>query len=189
MSRTAHFRSFSLTVYTRLVYTVFMIRSFADRETEKVYNQTFSRKLPQSIQSVALRKLIMIDNAGCLEDLRVPPANRLEKLDGNRKGENVMSNRIPTPTMGEILMEEFMIPMNLTAYKLAHSIHVPTSRIQDILHNRRKITADTSIRLGRFFGVSDRYFLDMQNDIEIRELIEKLDGDITTIKPYAAAAM
>jgi len=58
-----------------------------------------------------------------------------------------------------------------------------------ILHNRRKITADTSIRLGRFFGVSDRYFLDMQNDIEVRELIEKLDGDITTIKPYRAAAM
>ena len=106
-----------------------------------------------------------------------------------RKEENAMSNRIPTPTMGEILTEEFMIPMNLTAYKLAHSIHVPTSRIQDILHNRRKITADTSIRLGRFFGVSDRFFLDMQNDIEVRELIVKLDGDITTIKPYAAAAM
>ena len=97
-----------------------------------------------------------------------------------------MSNRIPTPTMGEILMEEFMGPMNLSAYKLAQSIHVPTSRIQDILHNRRKISADTSIRLGRFFGVSDRFFLDMQNDIEIRELTEKLDGDITTIKPYTA---
>ena len=100
-----------------------------------------------------------------------------------------MSNRIPTPTMGEILMEEFMRPMNLSAYKLAQSIHVPTSRIQDILHNRRKISADTSIRLGRFFGVSDRFFLDMQNDIEIRELTEKLDGDITTIKPYTAVAM
>lgn len=100
-----------------------------------------------------------------------------------------MSNRIPTPTMGEILMEEFMEPMNLSAYKLAQSIHVPTSRIQDILHNRRKISADTSIRLGRFFGVSDRFFLDMQNDIEIRELTEKLDGDITTIKPYTAVAM
>ena len=100
-----------------------------------------------------------------------------------------MNNRIPPHAMDEILKEEFMIPLNLTAYKLAHSIHVPTSRIQDILHNRRKITADTSIRLGRFFGVSDRYFLDMQNDIEIRELIEKLNGDITTIKPYTAAAM
>ena len=61
--------------------------------------------------------------------------------------------------------------------------------IQDILHNRRKLSADTSIRLGRFFGVSDRYFLDMQNDIEIRELNEKLNADLATIKPYRAVAM
>ena len=98
-----------------------------------------------------------------------------------------MDKHIPTPTMGEILMEEFMEPMKLSAYKLAQCIHVPTSRIQDILHNRRKISADTSIRLGRFFGVSDRYFLDMKNDIEVRELIERLSGDIETIKPYQAA--
>ena len=61
-----------------------MIKSFADKETEKIYYQMFSRKLPQNIQRVALRKLIMIDNAGCLEDLKVPPANRLEALSGNR---------------------------------------------------------------------------------------------------------
>lgn len=64
-----------------------MIKSFADKETEKVYKQTFSKKLPQTIQRVALRKLIMIDNAGCLEDLRVPPANRLEALQGDRAGQ------------------------------------------------------------------------------------------------------
>ena len=64
-----------------------MIKSFADKETEKIYYQAFSRKLPQSIQRVALRKLIMIDNAGCLEDLRVPPANRLEALHGDREGQ------------------------------------------------------------------------------------------------------
>ena len=57
-----------------------MIKNFADKETEKVYHGSFSKKLPQSIQRVALRKLIMIDNAGCLEDLRVPPANHLEAL-------------------------------------------------------------------------------------------------------------
>lgn len=74
-------------MYTEYVYNVDMIRTFADRETEKIYHQTFSRKLPQSIQGIALRKLIMIDNAGCLEDLRVPPANRLEKLEGDRKGQ------------------------------------------------------------------------------------------------------
>ncbi len=64
-----------------------MIKSFADKETEKVYNQIFSKKIPQSIQRIALRKLIMIDNAGCLEDLRVPPANHLELLQGDRAGQ------------------------------------------------------------------------------------------------------
>ncbi len=64
-----------------------MIKSFADKETEKIYNQNFSKKLPSDIQKVALRKLIMIDNAGCLEDLRVPPANHLEQLSGDRKGQ------------------------------------------------------------------------------------------------------
>ena len=57
--------------------------------------------------------------------------------------------KIPTPTMGEFLLEEYMIPLHLSAYKLAQAIRVPVSRIQDILHDRRKITADTSIRLGK----------------------------------------
>ena len=64
------------------------IRSFADKETQKIYEQEFSRKLPQGIQRLALRKLIMIDNAACLEDLRVPPANHLEALHGNREGQH-----------------------------------------------------------------------------------------------------
>jgi len=59
-----------------------MILSFLDKETEKVFHQEFSKKLPQDIQSTALRKLIMIDNALSLNDLRVPPANHLEKLSG-----------------------------------------------------------------------------------------------------------
>ena len=77
---------------------------------------------------------------------------------------------IKTPEAGEILLEEFMKPLNISSYKLAHSICVPVSRIQDILHNRRKITADTSLRLSKFFGVSERYFLDIQNDIDLRKL-------------------
>lgn len=64
-----------------------MIKSFADKETEKVYNQIFSKKLPNDIQRVALQKLVMIDNAGKLEDLRIPPANRLEALVGDRAGQ------------------------------------------------------------------------------------------------------
>ena len=81
-----------------------------------------------------------------------------------------MDKMIETPTVGEILREEFMEPLDVSAYALAKAINVPTSRIQDILHNRRKITADTSLRLARFFGVSDRYFLNIQNDIDVREL-------------------
>ncbi len=64
-----------------------MIKSFADKETEKIYRQEFSKKLPQSIQRIALRKLIMIDNAETLNDLRIPPANQLEALKGDREGQ------------------------------------------------------------------------------------------------------
>ena len=64
-----------------------MIKSFNDKETQKIYQQIFSRKLPQDIQRVALRKLIMLDNAGSLEDLRVPPANHMEALHGDREGQ------------------------------------------------------------------------------------------------------
>ncbi|MBR5337746.1 MAG: type II toxin-antitoxin system RelE/ParE family toxin [Lachnospiraceae bacterium] len=64
-----------------------MISSFADKETEKVYNAVFSKKLPHEIQQIALRKLILINNAESVEDLRVPPGNRLEKLSGDREGQ------------------------------------------------------------------------------------------------------
>ena len=64
-----------------------MIQSFADRETELVYNQDFSKRLPNTIQKVALRKLMMIDNAKSLNDLRIPPNNRLEALHGDREGQ------------------------------------------------------------------------------------------------------
>ena len=97
-----------------------------------------------------------------------------------------MTSFIPAPTAGEILLEEFMKPLDISAYKLAQSIHVPVSRIQDIIHNRRKITADTSQRLSRFFGVSDRYFLDIQNDIDMRNLKSNMSDDIAHIQLYQA---
>ena len=95
---------------------------------------------------------------------------------------------IETPKISEILMEEFLEPMGLSAYKLAQEIHVQTSRIQDILHDRRKITADTSLRLAKFFGVSDRYFLDIQNDIDVRELKINMATEIDNIHPFKAVA-
>ena len=80
-----------------------------------------------------------------------------------------MTRIIETPRISEILWKEFMKPLGISAYQLAKELHVPVSRIQDILHDRRKITADTSIRLGRYFGVSDKYFLNLQTDIDIRQ--------------------
>ena len=85
-------------------------------------------------------------------------------------------NRIETPTVSEILLEEFMKPLNLSAYKVAHDIDVPVSRIQDILHGRRKITIDTSIRLGIYFGLSEMYFMNIQNDIDLRNA--KIDNEV-----------
>jgi addiction module HigA family antidote len=82
---------------------------------------------------------------------------------------------ITTPTVSEILREEFMEPLGISAYRLAQAINVPASRVQDILHDRRKITADTSLRLAKFFGVSD------QNDIDIRNLKIQLANEISKI--------
>lgn len=84
--------------------------------------------------------------------------------------------------MGEILYYEFMEPLGISSYKLAKDIHVPTSRVQDIIHGRRKITVDTSLRLGRYFGVSEKYFLNTQNDIDIRNIKNDIADDINTIE-------
>ena len=100
-----------------------------------------------------------------------------------------MENYIETPKISEILLEEFMLPFGLSAYQLAKEIHVPVSRIQDILHDRRKITADTSIRLAKFFGVSDKYFLDIQNDIDIRNIKRKIRDDINNISAFCYEQM
>ena len=92
-------------------------------------------------------------------------------------------NRIATPTISEILKEEFMDPLHLSAYRLAKEIQVPVSRIQDLLHDRRQITVDTSLRLGRFFGVSDKYFLNLQNDIDLRLAKEENGAIYDQIQP------
>ena len=98
-----------------------------------------------------------------------------------------MSDFIETPTIGEILSEEFLIPLGISAYKLAQEINVPTSRIQDILHNRRKITVDTSLRLAKFFGLSDGYFISLKVDIDIRKAKIELSPQVEEIKTYAYA--
>lgn len=96
-------------------------------------------------------------------------------------------SKIETPKMSEILSEEFMEPLGISAYRLAKDIDVPVSRIQDILHDRRGVSADTSVRLGLYFGVSDRYFLNLQSDIDIREAKYRIETAAIRIRPAVAA--
>lgn len=100
-----------------------------------------------------------------------------------------MKNFIPTPTISEILIEEFLKPLDISAYRLAKDIAVPVSRIQDILNNKRKITADTSLRLAKYFNVSDDFFLNMQTEIDIRNEKIRLEHTIQNIQPAVASAM
>ncbi len=92
--------------------------------------------------------------------------------------------QIAVPKISEILKSEFMDPLGISAYRLAKEIGVPVSRIQDLLHDRRDVTIDTSIRLGRLFGVSDRYFLNLQNDINFRNAESKNSEEYNQIKEY-----
>lgn len=78
-----------------------------------------------------------------------------------------------------------MEPLNLSAYRVAKEIDVPTSRIQDILHDRREITVDTSIRLGRLFGMSDKFFLNVQIDLDVRKAKENDNQEYDKIKKIA----
>lgn len=98
-----------------------------------------------------------------------------------------MDYRIEAPSVGEILMEEFMSPNGISAYRLAKDLFVPVSRVQDILKGRRKITVDTSIRLGLYFGVSEKYFLNIQNDIDCRNQKELMKDELKKIKSLQTA--
>lgn len=70
---------------------------------------------------------------------------------------------------GEILAEEFLIPLNITAYKLAKDIDIPQTRISEIVKGNRRITADTALRLSKYFGNSAKFWLGLQDDFDIEE--------------------
>ena len=75
--------------------------------------------------------------------------------------------RLPNVHPGEVLREEFLIPMKISAYRLAKDIALPQTRISEILRERRRITADTALRLGKYFGVSPTFWLGFQNDYDL----------------------
>lgn len=100
------------------------------------------------------------------------------------------NKRLPLIHPGEILIEEFLKPMGISQYRLANDISVPPRRINEIVHGKRSITADTALRLGRFFGMSPQFWLNLQNryDLEVAEdsLSDRLDREVQVLKSSAA---
>ena len=90
------------------------------------------------------------------------------------------------PKVGEILKEEFLAEISMSQNALAKAIGVPSNRIHAIVNGTRKVTADTDLRLCRFFGLSDGYFLRLQNAYELMEAKRKLGTVLAEIKPYAS---
>ena len=81
---------------------------------------------------------------------------------------------------GEILMEEFLKPLNISQYRLAKDIHVPARRINEIVHGKRSITADTALRLSRYFNLSERFWLNLQARYDLEVEKDKLNDRIET---------
>jgi len=87
---------------------------------------------------------------------------------------------------GEILSEEFLVPFNITAYKLAKDIEIPQTRVSEILKGNRRITADTALRLSKYFGNSAKFWLGLQDDFDIEEQISKKGPMLKSIKAFNA---
>jgi len=113
--------------------------------------------------------------------------NKVNSPKANRSA-GAGSHKLPTPGVGEILCEEFLDPLGITAYRLAKEINVSTTTILAILNSNRKITVDTALRLSRFFGNSERFWLNLQNDIDLRNQRDKLHSDLKKITPLKRIA-
>jgi len=93
---------------------------------------------------------------------------------------------LPNPHPGEILMEEFLKPMVLSQTALSNAIHVPPRRINEIVLGKRVITADTDLRLARYFGMSEGFFLGLQTDYELMARRRQIGDQLKAIRPRAA---
>jgi addiction module HigA family antidote len=127
----------------------------------------------------------------------VPPGTRLERLKGDRSGQHsvrindqwricfrwhrgdahdveigsplgaMMTKRLVPIHPGEILLEEFLVPMGISQYRLAKDVRVPPRRINEIVHGTRAVSADTALRLARYFGTSERFWLNLQAQYDL----------------------
>jgi addiction module HigA family antidote len=93
-------------------------------------------------------------------------------------------NKLKNIHPGEILDEEFIKPLKITAYKLSKETNIPQTRISEIIKGKRKITADTALRFGKFFGNSPHFWLGLQNDYDLEEEMSILEDDLAGISMF-----
>ncbi|MDM9627082.1 HigA family addiction module antitoxin [Rhizobium sp. S152] len=93
---------------------------------------------------------------------------------------------LPNPHPGEILLEEFLTPMALSQNALARALRVPPRRINEIVLGKRSVTADTDLRLARYFGLSEGFFLGLQADHDLMQRRRQIKVDLSQITPRAA---
>jgi len=101
---------------------------------------------------------------------------------------STITDLIPNPTPGDTLLLDFIEPMGLTQSGLARAIGVPPRRINEIVLGKRSITADTDLRLARYFGLSDGFWLGLQSDHDLLHRRREIDADLARIAPYQSAA-
>lgn len=89
---------------------------------------------------------------------------------------------------GEILLEEFLRPLGVSQYQLAKAVDVPARRINEIVHGQRRISADTALRLARYFGTSERFWMNLQARYDLEVEKDKLGGALDDIQPLSAAS-
>ena len=193
----------------RTLYDAPVIRSFADKATERLSRRESVPAVDPRIRRTALRKLRLLDSASSLEELRVPPPgiglSVLRAIDlvstasGSMTGGGSVSDEV-TPDRrrlrsltttdkiapihpGEILMEDFIKGFGVTQSKVADAIGVPSRRINEIVHGKRRITADTAARLGRYFGTSARFWLTLQDAYDLDVLEDSIGEALDAIEP------
>ncbi len=177
-------------------------------------------KLDENTQRMASRELLILDAADALDDLVVPPCNRLEKLRGDRAGSYSIRNNgqwricfrwiaagaedveivdyhrggpltanmtISPIHPGEVLLQEYLEPLGVTQRRLALAIGVPPRRINEIVHGKRRISADTALRLARYFGTTERFWLNLQGRYDLEVERDRLLLTLEEIQPLARA--
>ncbi|MBU42926.1 MAG: addiction module antidote protein, HigA family [Spirochaetaceae bacterium] len=99
-----------------------------------------------------------------------------------------MPKSIPTPTIGEVLKSEFLVPLELTPYRLAKDLGVSTSTILDLIHDRRRLSVEMALKLSKYLGMSEKFWLNLQADIDVRNKKQSMKKELDKIQPIARLA-